>query len=74
MDNGKHWLRQDANAQIARACLHYMSIDDLSAPWNLSEEETEFERRKKQYPFIRYAYEYWVGIFPCIAILEPIFQ
>lgn len=74
MDNGKHWLLQDANAQIARACLHYMSIDDLSAPWNLSEEETEFERRKKQYPFIRYAYEYWVGIFPCIAILEPIFQ
>ncbi|KAL8916709.1 MAG: hypothetical protein Q9208_008356 [Pyrenodesmia sp. 3 TL-2023] len=59
MDHGKRWLLQDANAQITRACLHYMSIHDLSAPCNFSQEETEFERRKKQYPFIRYAYEYW---------------
>ncbi|KAL8903177.1 MAG: hypothetical protein Q9207_004099 [Kuettlingeria erythrocarpa] len=59
MDDGKHWLPQDANTQIARACLHYMSIGDLSTPCNFSQEEAEFEERKKQYPFMCYAYEYW---------------
>ncbi len=62
MDHGKHWLLQDADTQIARACLHYMSIGDLSTPCNFSQEEVEFEERKKQYPFMCYAYEYWVSI------------
>ncbi|KAL9017977.1 MAG: hypothetical protein Q9185_004722 [Variospora sp. 1 TL-2023] len=59
MGFGKHWLPQNTNSQIARACMHYMSIDDLASPCDNTQEEKELEERKEQYPFIRYSYEYW---------------
>lgn len=59
MDQGKEWLLKDADKLIARACLHYLSSDDLSTPCNNSQEDEQFEGRQKRWPFMRYAYEYW---------------
>ncbi|KAL8654743.1 MAG: hypothetical protein Q9210_001326 [Variospora velana] len=70
MGFGKHWLPQNANSQIARACLHYMRIDDLVSPCDSSQEEKELEERKEQYPFIRYSYEYW-GNHARDAVTDP---
>lgn len=70
MGSGNRWLPNTANDQIARACLHYMSIDDISSPCDSSQEEKELEERKTHYPFIRYAYEYW-GDHTRDAIINP---
>ncbi|KAL8973882.1 MAG: hypothetical protein Q9197_001884 [Variospora fuerteventurae] len=66
-DNG---AVRNANSQIARACLHYMSIDDLASPCDSTQEEKELEERKEQYPFIRYLYESW-GNHARDAITDP---
>lgn len=41
LGSGNRWLPNTANYQIARACLHYMSIDDISSPCDSSQEEKE---------------------------------
>ena len=56
---GKKWFPDDIASQIARACLQYLSHEELSAPCNRWREDEEFEERKRQFPFICYAYEYW---------------
>lgn len=59
MGDGKKWLFQDMNKRIARACLHYIGDPELSTPCVGAHEDQEFGDRKKQYPFLCYAYEYW---------------
>ncbi|MDI1489136.1 MAG: hypothetical protein OHK93_008414 [Ramalina farinacea] len=56
---GRRWLPSDASALIARACLQYFSIQAISTPCSRDREEEEIEERKDEYPFLKYAYEYW---------------
>ena len=41
---------------MARACLTYLDIEDLSSP---SPNDEELESRKKKYPLVAYASQYW---------------
>ena len=41
---------------MARACLTYLDLEDLSSP---SPNEEELESRKKKYPLVAYASRYW---------------
>lgn len=58
-DVGRRWLSSDASALIARACLQYFSIEAISKPCSPDRELEEFETRRRDYPFLTYAYEYW---------------
>lgn len=58
-DAGRRWLSPDASILIARACLQYLSIKVISTPCSRDREMEEIERRKAEYPFLKYAYEYW---------------
>ena len=41
---------------MARACLTYLDLEDLSSP---SPNDEELESRKKKYPLVAYASQYW---------------
>lgn len=49
----------NASANIARACLQYLSHQDLSEPCQGIWEDKEFEIRKRKLPFLSYAYQHW---------------
>ena len=58
-DEGRRWLASDASSLIARACLQYFSIKAISTPCSRDRELEEIKERKQEYPFLKYAYEYW---------------
>ena len=58
-DAGRRWLLPNASALIARACLQYFSIEAISTPCSRDREMDEIKERKDEYPFLKYAYEYW---------------
>ena len=49
----------NASADIARACLQYLSHEDLLEPCQGIWEDKEFETRKRKHPFLSYAYQHW---------------
>jgi ankyrin repeat protein len=46
----------DADKGMATACLTYLKLDAFSSP---SHGKADFDARKKKYPFISYASQYW---------------
>ncbi|KAL6720538.1 hypothetical protein ACLMJK_002462 [Lecanora helva] len=49
----------NASAQITRVSLHYLGLKDLASPGEGDWEDKQFEMRQIDYPFLRYAYQYW---------------
>ena len=49
----------NASAHITRVSLHYLSLKELASPGEGEWEDKEFEMRGIDYPFLRYAYQYW---------------
>lgn len=57
-ENRDRWF-PNVDAAITRTALHYLSLDQLSHPCQGEWEDKEFEDRKRDFPFLVYAYEYW---------------
>jgi len=57
-ENRDRWF-QNVDAEITRTALHYLSLAQLSVPCQGEWEDKEFEERKRNYPFLVYAYQYW---------------
>ncbi|KAK4690730.1 hypothetical protein P7C71_g6128, partial [Lecanoromycetidae sp. Uapishka_2] len=49
----------NVEAEITRVALHYLSLDKLSQPCQGEWEDMDFEDRKRDFPFLVYAYQYW---------------
>lgn len=54
----KKWF-QNAELQMASACLTYLNFSVFSKPMNLRDEHEEFEAKLERYPFIAYASQSW---------------
>lgn len=57
-DHRERWF-PNASADIARACLQYISHQELLEPCQGIEEDKEFEDRKREHPLLSYAYQHW---------------
>ena len=49
----------DVSAEIAKVALHYISLPWLAKPCDNDWEDQEFEIRRRDYPFLEYAYSFW---------------
>lgn len=54
----KKWF-QNAELEMASACLTYLNFSVFSKPMNLRDEHDEFEAKLERYPFIAYASQSW---------------
>ena len=57
-ENRDRWF-PDVSAEIARVALHYLSLPRLAKPCDNDWEDKEFEMRRRDYPFLEYAYPFW---------------
>ena len=58
-DNNRDRWFGDASTLMTRVSLHYLSLTVLSSPGEGEWEDKEFDMRDIDYPFLRYAYQYW---------------
>ena len=56
--NRERWF-PNASSEITRVALHYLSISELAGPCEEEWEDKDFEMRKRDFPFLEYAYQHW---------------
>ena len=57
-DNREMWF-PNIDSEITRTSLQYLSSDQLYRPCEGEYEDKDFEERKRDHPFLVYAYQYW---------------
>ena len=56
---GHKWFTFDVEAHITCSSLQYLDSPALSQPLPRKDAAEEYRRRKEDFPFLAYAYEYW---------------